>query len=712
LLNADRLGNHLPRQGLSIEIMIKKFLLTPALLSLTLAVGCAKGGNGMGNGIVVTVSDGSIPAIYVTSSVTFTAKVTGTSNTAVAWTLVGTACTGTPNPCGTIDVNTGVFQAPANPPSPTAISIIATSKADSTASGSLGVHVVPVTVVVAPAVTPAVNVGHGLVQQFTAVAVPDNAPQTFTWTCTVGGAACANFVSNSSGLATYTAVESACGNGCVTVFAVSKIDPTGCAIPKDCTAAKVSVVASRLAPGNYALRFSGHDGSNNPVTAAGSITVASNGTISGVEDELSASGYAQHLITGGSYTASTLNDHNTNNAGVLKLTGASPSQYQVVLDAIGDFQLLEADGNGTGSGMMQKSATAQFNTGTAQKFVFGFTGVDAGGKRVGHVGLLPTDGVGSISGGLLDPNDNGNNVCGAQPCNVTGTYSADPNIAGLWHMTLSSFTTSHFDFFVSSGQTKNVPFPLTLYAISTDPVDGTHPALSGSMVFQDPSTTYDKTALNAFAVSSLTGVDSTGSNTLVSLVTATGDSNGNISGSFDANNAGTIVAAQSFNCTYTSGTTGRYVVTLLGNGSTCTAPALPFVLYASGANRGFLLDQSSAAVMIGAMDPQSGNAFAPTQLPSTYAVVTGSSATSGVSPIAANLLLTSTGNQTFVVAGTQYPGAQPVTGAYTLSSDGTGTITLTAPAAKYVLYTVDATHTEMIDVDTAVKNAAVILVQQ
>ena len=696
--------------------MINKCIFTSSLLSLLLAVGCAKGGNGSGNGIVVMVSDAGISSVYVTSSVTFTAKVTGTSNTAVAWALVGTACTGNPNPCGTIDPNTGVFQAPAIPPSPTGVTIIATSQADSTASGSLTIQVVPVTSFVAPAVTPAVIVGNGLVQQFTAVAVPDNAPQTFVWSCTVGGAACANFVSNSSGLATYTAADPTCGNGCVLVSAVSKIDPAGCAIAKDCTAAKVSVVASRLVPGAYALRFSGYDSSHNPVATVGTITVASNGTISGVEEEQASAGPVQHSITGGSYTASALGDHNTNNAGTLKLTGSAPSQFQVVLDAAGDFQLLESDGNGTGSGVMQKSATSQFNT-AAQKFVFGFTGTDLSGKRVGYVGLLPMDGSGTIGGGQLDPNDNGSDVCGAQPCTASGTYSVDPNIAGLWHMTLTSFATSHFDFFVSSGQTKNVPDPLTLFAISTDPVDGAHPALSGSMVYQDPSTIYDKTALNNAAVSHLSGVDSTASNTLVSLVASLGDGNGNISGTFDANNAGTIVAAQSFACTYTTGTGGRYIVTLLGSGATCTTPGPPFVLYASGKNRGFLLDQSSSAVMTGAMDPLNNNANGPTQLPSTYAAVTESSATSGVSPIAANLLLTSTGNNTFNVTGTQYPGALAVTGTYTLTfngnvGNGTGTFKLTAPAANYLFYTVDATHIEMIDVDAAVKNASVILVQE
>jgi hypothetical protein len=99
-------------------------------------------------------------------------------------------------------------------------------------------------------------------------------------------------------------------------------------------------------------------------------------------------------------------------------------------------------------------------------------------------------------------------------------------------------------------------------------------------------------------------------------------------------------------------------------------------------------------------------------LPSTYALATESSATSGVIPIAANLLLTSPGNQVFNVSGTQYPGPLAVTGVYTLTIPGTGTIVLAAPAASYVMYAIDTSHFEMINVDASVKNASVILAQQ
>src|SRR5258708_10371546 len=165
--------------------MIKKCLFAAALLSLALAGGCAKGGNGTGGGITVTVGDGNIPAIYPNQHVTFTATVNGTTNQTVTWSLSGTGCTSSGNPCGTIHKSTGAYLAPAPPPTPATVTITTTSAADSPATGTDTVHIVLITVTVTPAT---VTVGQKLVQQFTAVAVPDDAPQNFMWTCTPSGA--------------------------------------------------------------------------------------------------------------------------------------------------------------------------------------------------------------------------------------------------------------------------------------------------------------------------------------------------------------------------------------------------------------------------------------------------------------------------------------------------------------------------------------------
>lgn len=748
--------------------MMKTLLFAVALASLALAGGCAKGGNGVvppppSIDVSITSPANVNPGqIYPTQSLTFTATVSHSTTTAVTWSLSGpsgTSCTGTPNPCGTLTPvtpaptpATATYVAPATPISP--VTVTATLVSDTSVTGPQALSIVDVTTDVAPA--PAtLNVGKGLTQQFTAVAVPDDAPQAFTWTCTANGVPCANFCAGSqcnppiaSGLAVYTAQDN-CGSNCVQISAAATLDPTGCLTnPKNCTIAKASLVTYRV-NGTYAFRFSGYDSSNNATAVVGTFTAA-NGVITGVEEELTSSGRAQHLIAGGSYTPTASDPNNSNNAGTLILpSGVYPNQYQVVLDGAGHISMIESDGQGTGSGIAEKTST--FTPGNAQTFAFGFTGVDLVGDRVGYAGLIPMDGNGNVVGGSMDVNINGqsiNSICGAPPCTVAGKYQQKN---GIWQLTLTSPLNMVFDFFVASGAGGKTN-PLTLYAI-TDPIDTTNPAVSGTMVLQDNSPPggqgYTKAAFKGTSVSALTGVNTTCAAppcTNVSLTLGTTDGKGNFSGQFDQNNAGTIVSvpssltSPSFAYTYAaSGTNGRYTFQMLGNpDASPVVPPLPFVLYASGANRGFLLDQSSSSVMTGTMDPQGkgSGVISGSELPGTFAAATTSSGSSGVDAIAANLLFTwvNTGACTSeCVSGTEYDAANPtgvtLTGAnpgYSLMTAGNGTLALTAPSAQnYVIYVLDTLgactisspvcavqHFLMMDVDKTNPNPSIIFAQQ
>lgn len=683
--------------------MIKNLLFAVALMSLALAGGCAKGGNGVippQPSVVVTITspvNTNPAAIYPTQTLTLTATVSNATSTAVTWTCTPTADCANFTPGAT----TATYVAPAT--AGVQATITATLTADSSVTDGITLNVIDITTDVSPTT---LSVGSGLTQQFTAVAVPDAAPQTFTWTCTVKGVACKTFTQDPhvSGLAYYTAADNCSGNNCVQISAVSTLDPNGCAA--NCTVAKVSLVTSRVS-GTYAFQFSGFDGSNNATAFAGTFT-ASNGAITtGLEERLTASGWAKYTITGGSYIPTSSDPNNSNNAGTLTLTtGVFPSTFQVALDGAGDLQMIESDAQGTGSGIAQKSASSnQFAL--PQTYAFGFAGVDASGNRVGYVGVLPMNNNGSIAGGQLDANDNGNatSFCGTGPCTVSGSYTADACNCGLWHMTLNAGSASllNFDFFISSGTTGKTN-PLTFYAVSTDPV-ATHPAVSGTMVLQDSTQTYNNAAFKGTTVSALSGAAASGAGN-VSLTLGSTDGKGSFSGQFDQNNAGTILSAVQFppvtgtnNYTYAAtGTNGRYTFNLLGNpGASPVVAPLPFILYASGANRGFLLDQSSSSVMTGTMNPQGkgGGILSGSTLPGTYAVATTSSGNYGVRPIAGNFLFTSPGGTppAYNVSGMQYqfPGAaQTATGTYTLNDLGTGTITLTAPSAQnYVIYAVD-----------------------
>lgn len=745
--------------------MMKTFLFAGALASLALASGCATGGNGVVPPVVTidvaitSPADTSPNAIYPTESVTLTATVSNSKTTAVNWSLSGTSCTG--NACGTLTPvspaptpATATYVAPATPVS--GLTVTATLAADATKTGTLPMNVAAVTTDVAPAT---LSVGPGLTQTFAVVAVPDAAAtQTFVWSCRANGVKCANFTQdpNVSGLAYYTAQDN-CGtstSGCIRISAAATLDPTACTnTPKNCTVAKATPVVSRVS-GTYAFRFSGYDNSNHATAVVGTFTALNGAIISGAEDELTSSGLAQNSITGGSYTPTSSDKNNSNNAGTLSLTlptGVHPNQYQVVLDGAGDIQMIESDGHGTGSGIAELSSDASTLFKGDQTFAFGFTGVDRAGNRVGYAGLFPMDGTGNVAGGLMDVNDSGqssNSVCGTPPCTVTGSYA--PNGNGSWHLALTSPLTMTFDFFISSGDTSKTA-PLTFYAISTDP--SFNPSVSGTMVLQDSSLTYNNAGLKGTSVSALTG---TGPNatcaappcTNVSLILGSTDGNGHFSGLFDQNNAGTILSTAQFppatgsnNYTYAATgtpTLGRYTFNLLGDPTATTAvPPLPFIFYASGANRGFLLDQSSSSVMTGTMTPQGKAAFGfpASALPSTFAATTTSSGSSGVDPIAANLLFSwvNTGGCTAAcVNGTLYDAANPagvaLAGAnpgYTMQSTGNGTIALTAPAAQnYVIYVLGVSGCNnsspvcaiqdflMMDVDKTNPNASILFAQQ
>jgi hypothetical protein len=725
--------------------IMKKILLMAALGSLALLGGCAKGGSGpcAANCPAIIVEPNTISTAGLNVSIALSLQFQNTSAVPVNWSITPSSCG---NACGTLTNVTGstaTYVGPSSIPSNPQISVVATSQNDSSLSGSLDLTIIADIANVAP---PSGNVGIGLTQQFTAVVLPDQAPQTVTWTCSASGVQCANFTpaANNAGTAQYTPTASEQCSGCVIISANPTIDPTGCQVGS-CTSAKISAVASRVPTGTYAFQFSGYDANGKAILVAGTFTVASNGSISGYEDEWTASGLARRSFSNGSYAPLSGSNANSNNAGTLSLnTGAFPSDFDVVLDSAGDIQMIASGSGANGSGVAEPSSTNKFNQGTNATFAFGLTGVDSSNHRVGYVGLLPTDGTSNVTAGLIDVNDNAsssNAVCSASsaPCAVSGTYVPDGTVNNLWHLTLTSPTTMTFDFFVANGNT-NSNTPLTLYAISTD----TNPAVVGTMTLQDSKVApYDNKAFSGTSVSALTGVNG---NSALILATTYGDSGGSgvsgacpgsslgsVTGTFDQNNAGTITsianfpsAAQSTNpYTYvsTAGNTGRYIFCLLGNPSANPVVLpIPFVAYASGANRGYLLDQSSAAVMTGTMSvqvppKQNKGFFANSTAAGTYAVATSSNTASTCSSLTScwtwmNLLLTSPGNSTFNVTGVE-DGSTAVNLTYNIQSDGYGSFGPISPnkTPNYVLYGVTETDFFVMDVDPGVTSPILYMAQ-
>ena len=171
--------------------------------------------------VLLSISPASA-SVPTTGTQLFNASVTGTSNTAVNWSLSGTGCSG--SSCGTISTSasSAVYSAPSLAPSPATVIVIATSVADPTKSASASVAVVPVVAVTVN--PPNASVPTGTTQQFNA-SLTGTSNTALAWSVTgagCSGVACGTI--NSSGL--YTAPAAGPSPAAVTVTATSVADPT------------------------------------------------------------------------------------------------------------------------------------------------------------------------------------------------------------------------------------------------------------------------------------------------------------------------------------------------------------------------------------------------------------------------------------------------------------------------------------------------------
>jgi len=706
---------------------MKNVLFALTLMSVSLWTGCATGGSGhTGGDIVVSVTAAS-DFVAVTLTDQFTAKVTpaGTDQT-VTWSLTqngGGACTGTPNPCGTIDAN-GLYTAPATP---IQVIVIATLVSSPTKTGSLGLNVAGITVLTTPKLNDnSLSVVKGVSQLFTATGGPDDSRvQTFTWSlvCDAGAGLCGTLTPDPqhSYSATYTATNSIPSPAVAHITATSTIDTTAS------DTVDVTIVKNRLSPNStYAFRLSGFDASG-PIAVAGNILTDGNGAIlTGAQDELTITTQATRVIDSGSVTL------DSNLHGLMTLhTIAGSRSYKVVFNTAGDGQMIEfGDGTGRqGSGEI-RIAKAKFNNTSlplGSTFAFGMTGIDPVLKRLGIAGLFQPDGAtpGHITFGLLDINDFGTATSSS---NVTGAYDVAANGRGTMSLTdNTSGKTYNYAFYLVSGQPNKATNPLTMFVISVDDPQ-TNPAVAGAIVTQDTGQVYDNSALDDFSISNLTGLDSSGTKALASLTNARGDKSGHFVGTYAANNAGTIVTAnpsKPFNYTYafTSGAKGRYTIDMLGDpNASPVVPPVHCVLYLTTTNQGFLLDQSSPAVYTGTMDQALATNPRAAELAGSMEAVTGNSATNLVTQTATNfqfVLLPPTPPFTGArdeTAGVQTAG-QALAGTFIVNGDSSGSLTFTQPDAEnYVLYVLDnpkasnslIQHFVMINVDKTTTSPAVI----
>ena len=187
--------------------------------------GCGGGGSIKTPTLVTVTIAPSAATVVVSQNQPFAATVSGTTNTAVTWSVNGGAANGS-------ITSAGVYTAPATVPTPAAVTVTATSQADATKSGSATVTVAATASAVQVTVQPpTASVSNFRTQQFNAN-VTGNANTAVTWQVngTAGGSQKLGFISSNGLYVAPSAVPTKSdGKGnttttTVTVTAVSQAD--------------------------------------------------------------------------------------------------------------------------------------------------------------------------------------------------------------------------------------------------------------------------------------------------------------------------------------------------------------------------------------------------------------------------------------------------------------------------------------------------------
>jgi hypothetical protein len=173
--------------------------------------------------ISITVSP-NITTVTKGNTQQFLATITGTSNTAVAWSVSGSGCVGVA--CGTISPS-GQYAAPASVPSPAAVTVKATSVEDPTKSASANITIVAAVAVLLSISPTSASVPTSDTQFFTA-SVTGTSNSAVSWS--VSGAGCSGAscgtISTSASSTVYLAPTVPPSPPSVTVKATSVEDPT------------------------------------------------------------------------------------------------------------------------------------------------------------------------------------------------------------------------------------------------------------------------------------------------------------------------------------------------------------------------------------------------------------------------------------------------------------------------------------------------------
>jgi len=443
-------------------------------------VACGSGSSGLiSNPVMVTVTPNTNPLnAQAGQTIQFTANVTNTTNTAVTWQV--NQVTGGDATHGMITTG-GLYTAPSTIPNPATVTVTAISQADTTASQSVTVTVIPCTTIcVSPS---AASVAAGAMQTFTATngGVPDT---NVTWQVNgvTGGDATHGTISATG---VYTAPATPPAGQSVTIGAV---DNGGAGTG---TATATIVFSNATLHGPYAFSFSGTT-NNGFIGVAGSFTADGKGNItSGLQDINSGSGVFTSKTFTGTYAMG------SDGRGDVALTWQTPSQkitWKIAMASDQHGLLIRFDGvsstnAGAGSGSIDRQDTTAFNTGALSgNYVINVSGADSASNPIFEAGAL-TASAASITGDgtpnvVLDVNDDG---AVQSSTTLSGNYMIQSTGRGTLALTsATTLATQNFAVYVVNANLMNLvevdsgAAPAVLGSVNRAAAS---PALNGSYAF-------------------------------------------------------------------------------------------------------------------------------------------------------------------------------------------------------------------------------------
>jgi Putative Ig domain len=479
-----------------------------------------------------------------------------------------------------------------------------------------------------------------------------------------------------------------------------------------------------LLTGPYAFSFSGFNASGF-VAAAGTITADGNGTITtGEADFTTVQGSTQYKNIAGTYT---LGQDGRGTITLTSVTGSPTFAFAIDTGGSGHGRLIEFDAapivtRGSGRLEFQNVSTCVVTgTGTntySGAFAFGGAG-SASSNATGGAGPVAFAGTftatppvtpatqGSLGSGEMDSNAPNNTQLGGGGNTVSGTYQSGPDST---HCTMALATTGLADMNYDV-------YPVSFneaFLIETDSNSLTSPYVTLVDMKQQFGQPFFTGAINGAMAGGASGQVLSGSYQPYVTVMQIVPSGASFSFALADNRAGIASILPAQNVTYAIDQFGRVDT----SGFTVNGVFDP-VLYLVNGNEAFVVSMLSGGPISGHLDPQTLSSFTKASINGTLVEGTSAPAVSADQNFSGYLTFngsvspaTIVGVQDVSTSAANTP-AESVAGTYVLSptgaTDGSGTITLTQPAAFTGAFYI-VTPTKMVMITTTNGDANPVLV--